>query len=170
VKNQGQCGSCWSFSATGSLEGAWQIATGSLVSVSEQQLVDCSKPEGDQGCSGGLMDNAFKYMEQAGMCTEESYPYLAKAQRKCKAKKCKVGIPKGSVVGYKDVDPDDEEAMMEAVAKGPVSIAIEADKTVFQLYKKGVLTQTCGENLDHGVLVVGYGEMDGQKYWKVKNS
>jgi len=171
VKNQGQCGSCWSFSATGSLEGAWQIASGNLVSISEQQLVDCSKPQGDQGCQGGLMDDAFEYMEKNAMCTEASYPYAAK-NGKCKKglKKCKVGIPKGSVVGYKDVATDDENAMMEAVSKGPVSVAIEADQRVFQMYRKGVLTTTCGEQLDHGVLVVGYGELDGTKYWKVKNS
>jgi C1A family cysteine protease len=170
VKNQGQCGSCWSFSATGSLEGAWEIATGKLVSISEQQLVDCSKPEGDQGCQGGLMDDAFKYMEQNGMCTEESYSYEAK-NGKCHAKKCTVGVPKGSVTGYKDVAHGDMNAMMEAVSKGPVSVAIEADKSVFQLYKSGVMSSSaCGQQLDHGVLVVGYGELDGKKYWKVKNS
>merc|ERR1719359_756894 len=170
VKNQGQCGSCWSFSATGSLEGAHEIATGKLVSISEQQLVDCSKPEGNQGCQGGLMDDAFKYMEQNDMCTEESYAYTAK-NGQCHASGCTVGVPKGSVTGYKDVSHDDENALMEAVSKGPVSIAIEADKSVFQLYKSGVLSSAgCGHQLDHGVLVVGYGELSGKKYWKVKNS
>jgi len=170
VKNQGQCGSCWSFSATGSLEGAWEIATGKLVSISEQQLVDCSKAEGNQGCQGGLMDDAFKYMEQNGMCTEESYSYTAH-NGQCHNSGCTIGVPKGSVTGYKDVSHDDENALMEAVSKGPVSIAIEADKSVFQLYKTGVLSSAqCGDQLDHGVLVVGYGELSGQKYWKVKNS
>merc|ERR1719169_386920 len=170
IKNQGQCGSCWSFSATGSLEGAWEIATGKLVSISEQQLVDCSKAEGNQGCQGGLMDDAFKYMEQNGMCTEGSYPYTAK-NGQCHASGCTIGVPKGSVTGYKDVSHDDENALMEAVSKGPVSIAIEADKSVFQLYKTGVLSSAqCGDQLDHGVLAVGYGELNGQKYWKVKNS
>merc|ERR1719265_3058325 len=170
VKNQGQCGSCWSFSATGSLEGAWEIATGKLVSISEQQLVDCSKAEGNQGCQGGLMDDAFKYMEQNGMCTEESYSYTAK-NGQCHASGCTIGVPKGSVSGFKDVSRDDENSLMEAVSKGPVSVAIEADKSVFQLYKTGVLDSTgCGTQLDHGVLVVGYGELSGKKYWKVKNS
>merc|ERR1719450_1372347 len=115
------------------------------------------------------MDDAFKYMEAHDMCTEESYPYTAK-NGQCSTSSCRVGVPKGSVSGYKDVTTDDMNALMEAVSKGPVSIAIEADKSVFQLYKSGVLSQTCGTNLDHGVLVVGYGTMDGQDYWKVKNS
>jgi len=168
VKNQGQCGSCWSFSTTGSLEGAFEIATGKLVSVSEQQLVDCAKSFGEQGCSGGLMDNAFKYAEQADMCTEESYPYTA-ADGTCHASGCTVAIKKGQVTGFKDV-AHDEQSLMEAIAMGPVSIAIEADQQAFQFYSGGVLSQPCGTQLDHGVLAVGYGELEGKKYWKVKNS
>mmetsp|Transcript_119589 Transcript_119589/g.168193 ORF Transcript_119589/g.168193 Transcript_119589/m.168193 type:complete len:459 (+) Transcript_119589:57-1433(+) len=169
VKNQKQCGSCWAFSTTGALEGAWAIATGKLVSLSEQQLVDCSKKYGNQGCSGGLMDNAFKYEEQAPVCTEDSYPYLAK-NGICKASGCTVGIPAHGVTGYKDVKVDDEQALMDAVSKQPVSVAIEADQMAFQMYKSGVLTKTCGTKLDHGVLVVGYGTEDGKDYWLVKNS
>jgi len=167
IKNQGQCGSCWSFSTTGSLEGAWEIATGKLVSLSEQQFVDCDKK--DNGCSGGLMDTAFKYAEKNALCTEESYKYHGH-RGKCQASSCDVGIPKGSVTGFKDVDSQDEKALMEAISKGPVSIAIEADKAVFQHYKSGVLSGMCGKKLDHGVLAVGYGTEDGQDYWKVKNS
>jgi len=169
VKNQQQCGSCWAFSTTGSLEGAWQIASGKLVSLSEQQLVDCSKAEGNMGCGGGLMDNGFKYLEENAACTEESYPYLAK-NGQCTASSCTVGVPKGSVTGFKDVETDDEQALMEAVSKGPVSIAIEADHQAFQFYSGGVLKKACGTRLDHGVLVVGYGESNGVKFWKVKNS
>ncbi|CAE7211553.1 CEP2 [Symbiodinium necroappetens] len=169
VKNQKQCGSCWAFSTTGALEGAWAIATGKLVSLSEQQLVDCSKKFGNQGCSGGLMDNGFKYEEQAPVCTEDSYPYLAK-NGICKASGCTVGIPAHGVTGYKDVKVDDEQALMDAVSKQPVSVAIEADQMAFQMYKSGVLTKTCGTKLDHGVLVVGYGTEDGTDYWLVKNS
>merc|ERR1711977_487858 len=169
VKNQGQCGSCWSFSTTGSLEGAWEIATGKLVSLSEQQFVDCSKSFGNMGCNGGLMDNAFKYAEQNAICTEESYPYKAKAGT-CEASSCTVGVPKGGVTGFKDVKKEDLQAMEEAVAQQPVSIAIEADQRVFQLYHSGVLTGTCGTKLDHGVLAVGYGTLSGTDYWKVKNS
>jgi C1A family cysteine protease len=168
VKNQGQCGSCWAFSTTGSLEGAYAIATGTLVSVSEQQLVDCAQSFGEQGCSGGLMDNAFRYAELNDMCTEESYPYTA-ADGQCNTKGCTIAIDKQYVTGFKDVDHT-MEAMMEAVAKGPVSIAIEADQGAFQFYSGGVLSQECGTQLDHGVLCVGYGELNGKKYWKVKNS
>jgi len=168
IKNQGQCGSCWAFSSTGSLESAWAIATGTLLLLSEQQLVDCSKNFGNQGCGGGLMDNAFQYAEQAAMCTEESYPYKAKNSI-CQASQCTTGIPQGGVVGFKDV-PANEQALMDAVAQQPVSVAIEADKSIFQLYKSGVLAGTCGTQLDHGVLVVGYGTTNGQDYWIVKNS
>jgi C1A family cysteine protease len=167
VKNQGQCGSCWSFSTTGSLEGANAIATGKLVSLSEQEFVDCDTV--DQGCNGGLMDNAFKYAEANAICTEESYPY--KAQKgTCQKSSCTVGLAQGSVKGFKDVSPQDIDALMDAIAQQPVSIAIEADQSVFQLYKSGVLTGTCGTRLDHGVLAVGYGSLNGQDYWKVKNS
>merc|ERR1719169_273073 len=169
IKNQGQCGSCWSFSTTGSLEGAWEIATGKLVSLSEQQFVDCSKSFGNMGCNGGLMDNAFKYAEQNALCTEESYPYKAKAGT-CAASSCTVGIPKGGVTGFKDVAKGDLQALEEAVAQQPVSIAIEADQRIFQMYHSGVLSGTCGTKLDHGVLAVGYGTLSGTDYWKVKNS
>merc|ERR1711972_149018 len=154
-------------STTGSLEGAWEIATGQLVSLSEQQFVDCDKV--DQGCNGGLMDNAFKFAEDHAVCTEASYRYTGRGGQ-CKSSSCAVGIPKGSVTGFKDVSADSEQAMMSALNQQPVSIAIEADKSVFQLYKSGVLSGTCGSNLDHGVLAVGYGSDGGKDYWLVKNS
>lgn len=167
VKDQKQCGSCWSFSTTGSLEGAWEIASGKLVSLSEQQFVDCDKK--DSGCNGGLMDTAFKFAEQNALCTESSYPYKAKGGS-CKASSCTTGIAKGGVTGFKDVSANSEQAMMSALNQQPVSIAIEADKSVFQLYKSGVLSGSCGSNLDHGVLAVGYGTDGGKDYWLVKNS
>jgi len=167
VKNQGQCGSCWAFSTVGSLEGRHQITTGKLQQFSEQQYVDCDKAFGDQGCNGGLMDNAFKYAMQADICTEESYTYTGKGGN-CQASSCSVGLTKGSVTGYKDVDKT-EEALQEAVASGPVSVAVDA-ATIFQLYMGGIMNLPCGSTLDHGVLAVGYGVENGKKYWKVKNS
>jgi len=170
VKNQGQCGSCWSFSTTGSLEGAWEIAGNKLTSLSEQQFVDCDKV--DQGCNGGLMDNAFKFAEQNAICTEESYPYTSGQGQvgSCQAAGCTAGIPKGGVTGYHPVDSDSMESLMSAVAQQPVSIAVEADTNVFQSYSSGVMTGMCGTQLDHGILCVGYGVESGTKYWLVKNS
>merc|ERR1712216_165611 len=168
VKNQGSCGSCWAFSTVGSLEGRAQLAKGNLQQFSEQQFVDCDTDFGDQGCNGGLMDNAFKYAQQADICTEESYAYQAKAGT-CKASSCTTGVPDHDVTGYKDVTTDNKEDLMSAVAQQPVSIAIEADKSVFQFYKSGVLSGMCGSQLDHGVLVVGYGTDGGKDYWKGKN-
>ena len=164
VKNQGQCGSCWSFSTTGSTEGAHAIASGKLVSLSEQQLMDCSTAEGNQGCNGGLMDNAFKYIiKNGGLDTEEDYPYEGKDGTCSKAKAAKHVV---SIKGYKDVPQNEEAQLASAVEKGPVSVAIEADQRGFQMYKSGVFSGTCGTKLDHGVLVVGYTA----DAWIVKNS
>jgi len=173
VKNQGHCGSCWAFSTTGAIEARTAIATkttgADIVTLSEQELIDCSKSYGNKGCNGGLMDNAFKYVAASGgLCTEADYPYTGKTGLVCEASEC--GTKYDAIKSYSDVMADSEESLMAAVAEGPVSIAIEADQSTFQFYKTGVLTASCGVKLDHGVLVVGYGEMDGQKYWKVKNS
>jgi C1A family cysteine protease len=168
VKNQGQCGSCWAFSTTGSTEGRLQIKTGKLVSLSEQQLVDCSHQ--NHGCGGGLMDLGFKYIESNGLCTEDSYAYKAHANLFCHSWTCTSGIKKGQMTGFKDIAHDDMDAMKEALSEGPVSIAIEADHQAFQFYKGGVMTKACGTQLDHGVLAVGYGTSAGTDYWLVKNS
>jgi len=168
VKNQGQCGSCWAFSTTGSLEGASQISSGQLKSISEQQLVDCSGKYGNQGCNGGLMDDGFKYAEANNMATESSYPYTAR-DGSCKSS-FTTALPQGAVTGYKDVTANSADAMMSALQLGPVSIALDGGGAAFQGYKSGVLTGSCGSQLDHGVLTVGYGTLNGNDYWKVKNS
>jgi len=166
VKNQGSCGSCWSFSSTGGVEGAWFLAKNQLVSLSEQQLMDCSKAEGNKGCEGGLMDNAFKYyVNTKGACTEESYPYEMKDHFFCQSS-CEAVA---TIDDYSDVEQS-EEGLAKALSQQPVSVAIEADQDAFQLYKDGVMTGTCGTKLDHGVLAVGYGSMGENQYWKVKNS
>jgi len=167
IKDQGQCGSCWSFSTTGSVEGIVQIKAGHLTSLSEQQLMDCSFSYGNLGCAGGLMDNAFKYVQANGLCTEAAYPYTAK-DGTCKASSCTVSKD-SKISGYKDVTHT-ENALGAAVDNQPVSIAIEADQSGFQLYKSGVFCGVCGTSLDHGVLAVGYGTEGTDDYWKVKNS
>ena len=169
VKDQGQCGSCWAFSTTGSTEGAWQIGTGSLVSVSEQQLVDCAT-QTSSGCQGGSMAGAIQYEATTAMATEASYPYKA-ADGTCKSS-FTAAIPQGGVTGYKSVGNflfgASKSAMQSAIQQQPVSIAIEADQSAFQSYSGGILSSGCGTSLDHGVLAVGYNTAE--DYWLVKNS
>ncbi len=175
VKDQGSCGSCWSFSTTGAIEGAYKIKYGSLVSFSEQMFVDCdmkSNGGSDMGCNGGLMDNAFDWAHKwGGVCTEKDYPYVS-GTTKARGT-CNTSIAKNANAAPKshtDVQKNSDSAMMSALAKQPVSIAIEADQSAFQLYKSGVFTAACGTKLDHGVLAVGYGTLNGVDYYKVKNS
>jgi len=168
VKNQGQCGSCWSFSTTGAVEGAHYLATKQLVSLSEQQLVDCSTAQGNSGCNGGLMDYAFQYIiDNKGITTEANYPYTAMDGTCDKTKAAQVAA---TITSYKDVTTNSEDALVAAIAQQPVSVAVEADQASFQFYSSGVMTAACGTQLDHGVLAVGYGTMNGQDYYKVKNS
>jgi cathepsin L len=170
VKNQGQCGSCWSFSATGSLEGQHFLKEGELVSLSEQNLIDCSTKYGNHGCKGGAMRNAFRYIEEnRGIDTERSYPYQAHDEL-CRFSRENVGA---TDEGYVPILRDDEKALTQAVQTvGPISVAIDASKKTFHLYKRGVYYDPlCSSTkLDHGVLVVGYGTMEEQEYYIVKNS
>ena len=167
VKNQGSCGSCWSFSTTGAMEGAHFIATGELLSLSEQNLVDCSH-NGNLGCMGGLMDSAFTWTETSPLETEANYPYKGWTLEGCIYDSAK------GVVGVKsfyDVTPSNSDALKAAIVLGPVSVAIQANQRAFQFYEGGVITANCGTDLDHGVLAVGFGTADdGTAYYKVKNS
>lgn len=179
VKNQGSCGSCWSFSTTGSLEGAWQISRGQLESLSEQQFMDCDKGL-NRGCNGGSMDFSLRWAKSHDLCTEASYGYEAR-NGACRSQNCQVAISKHAVTGVKDVAaipeliPASEKNLMSAVAQQPVSVAVAAGNDEFQHYAGGVLSGHCGSSTppkpDHGVLVVGYGsDPAGGDYWKVKNS
>lgn len=170
IKNQQQCGSCWAFSAVGSMEGQHALKTGDLVSLSESQIVDCDVNGSDQGCSGGWMDGAFEYViNNKGIDTEESYPYDPQDDP-CKFNESNIGA---TFSGYKDV-VGGEQALKKAVATiGPISVAIDAGESSFQFYQKGVYYDpNCSPDmLDHGVLVVGYGTtVNGTDYWIVKNS
>jgi len=180
VKNQGQCGSCWSFSTTGNVEGQHALKTGKLVSLSEQNLVDCDHEcmtyEGqqscDDGCNGGLMPNAFTYiMKNNGIDTEDSYPYTAVTGYTCLFNASNVGA---TISGFNNIASDEKVMAAYCAKNGPISIA--ADAEIWQYYVGGVLADVpCGTTLDHGILIVGYGtETDSFgfqiDYWIVKNS
>jgi len=170
IKNQGQCGSCWAFSTTGSVEGAEFIAHGDLKSLSEEQLVDCSTNGGNSGCNGGLFDAAYDWIvSNGGICSEASYPYTAGGGQSGACKKTCTPVTK--ISGHKDVAVNNDPALAASIVAQPTSVAIEADQSSFQFYSGGVLTAACGTNIDHAVLAVGYGKYtDGNCYWKVKNS
>lgn len=176
VKDQGQCGSCWSFSTTGALEGAYFVKYGELVSFSEQNLVDCDRilhGGSDHACNGGMMDDAFKWAStNNGLCSEVDYPYTSGTTGKpgsCNQKACNK-VKNSAPVTFKDVQVNSDAALMTALAQQPVSVAIQADMKEFQLYQSGVFTVDCGAKLDHGVLAVGYGTLNGIDYYKIKNS
>jgi len=156
IKNQGQCGSCWAFSATGALEGLSKIGFGSLQSFSEQQLVDCSGSYGNQACNGGLMDNAFKYVKDHGILHEDEYPYKAVKQT------CSKNGGPFKISGFTDIKNCNDLA--NALTGRPVAVAVDA--TNWSQYKSGTFSN-CATKLNHGVLLVG---VSGDGVWRVKNS
>ncbi|MBA0701705.1 hypothetical protein Goari_021948, partial [Gossypium aridum] len=177
----GTCGSCWSFSTTGALEGANFLATGKLVSLSEQQLVDCDHecdPElagsCDSGCNGGLMNTAFEYtLKAGGLMREEDYPYTATDRGRCKFDKSKI-IAK--VANFSVVSLDEDQIAANLVKNGPLAVGINS--VFMQTYIGGVSCPfICSKHLDHGVLLVGYGSagyspihLKDKPYWVIKNS
>jgi len=169
VKNQAQCGSCWGFSAVSSIESAYALKTGKYISLSEQQLVDCSGDYGNQGCNGGLMDNAFRYIMDYGLEREDDYPYEA-YDDECRYDRSKVAV---KISNYQDIPQYDEKALTEKIADvGPISVAIDASQFSFQLYDGGVYDEeSCSQDqLDHGVVAVGYDSENGNDYYIVRNS
>lgn len=174
IKDQGdECGSCWAFSTTGALEGQHFRKTGKLVSLSEQNLVDCSSVYGNEGCDGGWIENAFQYIkDNGGIDTEKTYPYKA-TENGCKFKKRVSGA---IVNGYVDIPEGNESKLMAAIATiGPISIAMDSSHESFQFYSSGIYyepkCQRRLDKLDHAMLAVGYGtDKRTRDYYIVKNS
>jgi hypothetical protein len=173
VKDQGQCGSCWAFSTTGSIESAYAIATRQRPpQISEQQFLDCDTGLLHHGCSGGNaiagFPSAYQWASGQNLCSESSYSYRA-IQGTCQSGSCQAAIPRGAVTGWALVPPLSTTMMASAVTRQPVSVALDAGSSLVHLYQGGVISGSCGGALDHAVLVVGYGT-DRLDYWKIKNS
>jgi C1A family cysteine protease len=169
VKNQMMCGSCWAFSACGALEGLIAITNGSLINLSPQQLVDCStKAEyGNEGCNGGEMNAAFWYVIDHGITTMEKYPYTGRDGR-CVYQEATMKVFQNKQCA--EVPANKTKVLASAVYKQPVSIAVEADTSAFQMYRSGIFSSPCGIDLDHGIVLTGYGTLNGRDYWICKNS
>ncbi|CAL9184080.1 unnamed protein product [Musa hybrid cultivar] len=169
VRNQGQCaGSCWAFSAVAAIEGITYVKTGKLIPLSEQELVDCDINGKNHGCSGGFMQNAFEFVRSNhGLTSESKYPYKG-FQEECRGNQLHDHV--STISGYKAVTARSEHSLLEAVAKQPVSVAIDAGGFGFQFYSHGIFDGPCGSSLNHGVLAVGYGTTDKDMFWIVKNS
>jgi len=167
VKDQGQCGSCWAFSAVGTVESAYALAAGKLGSYAEQQLVDCDTTGGSQGCNGGFNQYGISYIGQTGIASESSYPYKA-TDGTCRASSVSKELAAGTVAGYQSVGKNNA-ALQSALNSSPVSITVDADNS-WQSYRSGVLSKSCGlfGQIDHAVIAVGYDSS--ADTFKIRNS
>lgn len=162
VKDQQSCGSCYTFASAAALEALYFLDKGTLVDLSNQQLLDCTSSYGNQGCNGGLMVPCYKYVKEKGIEKFSDYTYKNKVGS-CAYNAQKVVYKNG---GYAEVPKNDFTQLRAAVKKIPVSVAVMADNDAFKLYKSGVISSNCGTQLDHAILAVGYGS----GFWIVKNS
>ena len=168
VKNQGQCGSCWSFSTTGGIEGQWKLAGHPLTSLSEQEFVSCDTI--DHGCQGGLMDNAYNWVlknHNGSIVTEASYPYVSGGGQvpACQLSGKKFGA---QITGFENLPHNEDQMATWVYSNGPLSIAVDA--TSWQTYTGGIMTNCISNQIDHGVLIVGFDDNNSPPYWIVKNS
>mmetsp|Transcript_58940 Transcript_58940/g.140703 ORF Transcript_58940/g.140703 Transcript_58940/m.140703 type:complete len:541 (+) Transcript_58940:93-1715(+) len=176
VKNQASCGCCYAFATIAALEGAWQIATGQLIDMSDQQVLDCTYQVGipaNMGCNGGYLSTSLQYMTGANTCTMASYPYspATGAVGNCLADTCSSIVPHPYVTGWNWVLPiNDMDTMMRALVQQPIAVGMAASSTAFMLYGSGIITAAeCGTTIDHAVLLVGYGTDGADDYWRLKN-
>lgn len=149
------------------MEGITQLTTGKLLSLSEQQLIDCDRNDANGGCDGGNKEMAFEYIVKNGINTEDGYPYQ-EADLSCNA--TNEAVQAARISGYEVVPMNNETALLNAVSQQPVTVSIDVNGDDFRYYSSGVFTGNCGTNLTHDVTVVGYGTHDGVKYWLAKNS
>jgi len=170
VENEGECGSCWAFVTSESIASACAIKSGKpLVLLSVQQIIDCSGDYGNEGCNGGLPDNAFQYViANKGLDTWASYPYTAQTGD-CQFNPANIGSC--TVLNYTDVISGSESDLVNAIVIEPIATAIDASQPTFQFYSSGIYyDSSCSSTeLDHGVLIIGYGSQNGQDYYLVQN-